>query len=274
MNSDLKDARQSLAKGGELDPAALDVAKRPRQRVRNRPDPSPELRAWEADADKRVLSRPLPPGVMLEPAGYDEEHWTAPHNDASLWTLQLADAFGTRSKAVFITFMQQLERLTGKAYWDDDAKQWRIDENEFSASLAIVNSTKPRNEIEACQAAQMVALHLLTMKCAAYAIRHEHDSRSAMTVAKLCNAFSGQVEAMQTLKGKRRTARQSITVKKEVSYHAHQHDHRGGCNTCDLPHGRKDSNAATIDDPSHTVRSKDTGGNVVPLPRSKGKDAV
>lgn len=271
----MNDQTPKISKDGNLEPDSLDVAaSRLGKRVRNRPDPSPELRAWEGEAEKRVLFRPLPPGVMLEPAGHDDEHWTAPHSDPSLWTLQLADAFGTRSKAVFITFMQQLERLTGRNHWDSEAMQWRLDENEFSAALAIVNSTRPRNEIEACQAAQMVALHVLTMKCAAYAIRHEYDSRSAMTVAKLANAFSGQVEAMQSLKGRRRTARQSIKVTKEVSYHAHHHDHRGDSHEHDLPHGRKDSNAAQIDDPGQTVRGKDSRGNVVPLPRTKGKDAV
>lgn len=270
----MTDENQNLAKCGDLDPAALDVAKRPRRHMRNRPEPSPELRAWEGAAESRLLSRPVPPGVMLEPAGFDDEHWTAPHNDPSLWTLQLADAFGTRSQAVFITFMQQLERLTGKAHWDEDAKQWRLDENEFSASLAIVNSTRPGNEIEACQAAQMVALHLLTMKIAAQAIRNPYDTRSAMTAAKLANAFSGQVEAMQSLKGRRRTARQTIKVTKEVSIHAHHYDYRGAGERGNRPHGRKDSNAAAIDDQSTLVRSENQSGNVVPMPRTKGKDAV
>lgn len=264
-----------IDKSGRIDPDRLDVAKRPRRRrARNRPDPSPELRAWEVEAEKRALARPHPPGVILEPAGKGEDDWTAPHSDPDLWTLQLADAFGTRSQAVFITFMRQLERLTDKDYWDEDAQQWRIDENEFSASLAIINSTKPRNEIEACQAAQMVAVHLLTMKVGAYAIQHHYDSRTALTVAKLANAFSGQVEAMQSLKGKRRTARQSIKVTKEVSYHAHQHTHGGSYAERDLPHARKDSDVAQIDDQRAALRGKDEGGNVVPLPRSKGKDPV
>lgn len=264
-----------IDKSGDLDPEGLDVAKRPRRRrARNRPDPSPELRAWEVEAEKRAYARPYPPGVMLEAAGFDDEHWTSPHNDSGLWTLQLADAFGTRSKAVFITFMAQLEKLTGKSHWDDEAGQWRLDENELSASLAIINSTRPRNEIEACQAAQMVAVHLLTMKVGAYAIQHHYDSRTALTVAKLANAFSGQVEAMQNLKGKRRTARQSIKVTKETNYHVHRHDHRGVCPACDLPHERKDSDAAQINDGRASVRGQDKGGVVVPLSRSKGSDPL
>lgn len=267
----MTDKTPKLDKSGRLDPATLDVAKRPRRRrARNRPDPSPELRAWEVEAEKRAFARPVPPGVMLEPAGMDQEHWTAPHSDNSLWALQLADAFGTRSQAVFVTFMRQLEKLTDKNLWDDDARQWRIDENEFSAALAIINSTKPRNEVEACQAAQMVAVHMLTMKCAAYAIRHEYDSRSAITVAKLANAFSGQVDAMQNLKGKRRTVRQSIKVKKETSYHVHKHHHGGAVGNGRQSHEPRDGDAAEIVDQRSPLRCADEGRKIVPLASRKG----
>ena len=165
---------------GRLDPAKLDAAKRPKRRRKTRklPDPPAELVAWGKGAEKRALARPYPPGVISEPLGFDEEHWTAPHNDIELHTLQLADAFGTRSRAVFVTFMRQLEALCGKSHWDEAAKQWRLDENEFSAALAILNSLHPRNELEAAHAAQMVAVHLLTMKVSARAIkiriRHPH----------------------------------------------------------------------------------------------------
>ena len=70
---------------------------------------------------------------MFEPAGYHEETPIAPHSDDSLWSLQLADAFGTRSSAVISTFISQLEALCGRDYRDEDAKQWRLDENQFSA---------------------------------------------------------------------------------------------------------------------------------------------
>jgi len=52
---------------------------------------------------------------------------------------RLADAFGTRSHAVIATFMSQLNALCGQSHWDEHARQWRLDENEFSAALAIVN---------------------------------------------------------------------------------------------------------------------------------------
>lgn len=274
-NYELTDDPNHLDKSGRLKPENLDAAKRLKhRRARNRKAPADELEVWAKAAEKRAHARPYPPGIMLEPAGLDDEHWTAPHNDDGLWSLQLADAFGTRSQAVFKTFLAQLEKLTGKSYWDEDAKQWRLDENELSASLAIINASKPRNEIEACQAAQMVAVHLLTMKAGAYAIQHHYDHRSALVVAKLANAFSGQIVAMQSLKGKRQTARQSIKVNRESHHHQHIHVHRGAGENKEQAHEPTDRKPAQIDDDRALVRGQKSGGNVVPLSRDEGQGAL
>ena len=136
---------------GRIDPAKLDAAAKPRRkrRLRDRPEPAAELRDWEKGAEQRALARPYPPGIMLEPADIDKEHWTPPHNDPELWMLQIADAFGTRSRAVIDTFLGHLEALCEQSHWDDKAKRWRLDENQYSAALAVINSTKPRNEMDA-----------------------------------------------------------------------------------------------------------------------------
>lgn len=229
---------------GCIDPNKLDAAAKPRRkrRKRNRPEPAAELREWERAAERRALARPYPPGVMFEPAGFDEETPTPPHSDDGLWWLQLADAFGTRSSAVISTFMDQLEALCGQSHWDDDAKQWRLDENQFSAALAIVNSVKPRNEMEAALAAQMVAIHLLTMRVTARALKYDYDTRTAATAGKLAKTFTLQMEALQSLQGRKRTARQSITVRKEL--HQHVHYHRGEAESDGQPH---EPRAATVD---------------------------
>jgi len=262
----------AIPQDGQVDPLRLDVAAKPKRkrRRRNRPEPAQELREWEEEADKRAHARPYPPGVMLEPAGFDEEHWTAPHNDVSLWTLQLADAFGTRSQAVIATFMGQLEALCGKSHWDDEARQWRLDENEYSAALAIVNSVKPRNEVEACYAAQMVAVHLLTMKTAARAIKHEYDTQTAAVAGKLARTFTQQLESLQSLRGKRRTTRQSIKVTKELHQHVHYHDERGGDENEGQPH---EARAGTTTKRA-ALPGPEPGGQDVPLPSRKGKTRV
>lgn len=255
---------------GRLNPAKIDAAQRPKRRRRNRklPDPPGELREWEKAAEKRAAKRSYPPNVILEPAGFDAEYWTAPHSDEELWILQIADAFGTRSRAVFVTFMRQLEALCGKSHWDDEAMQWRLDEHEFSAALAVVNAAKPRNELEAALAAQMVAVHLLTMKVTARAIKYESDTRTAAAAGKLARTFTLQMEALQNLRGRKRTARQSITVRKEL--HQHVHYHRGEGESEGQPHGPR----AAIVDQCTALPSPQQGGEAMPVPGDEGQGAM
>lgn len=211
---------------GRVDPASVDVAAKVGRKRRNRPDPPDELRKWEAPAEKRMMTRPYPPNVILEPAGMDEEYWTSPHSDVDLWALQLGECFGTRSRSTINTFMRQLQALCDKSHWDDESQQWRLSEDEYSAMLAIINGLKPRNELEAAHAAQMVAVHLLTMKVAARAIKYDYDTRTAAAAGKLARTFNLQREAFDRLRKPNRTARQSIKVSKETHHHHHIHVHR------------------------------------------------
>lgn len=261
-----------IAQAERIDPERLDVAARPkrRRRKRNRPAPSVELREWEVAAEKRVLARPYPLGVMLEPAGFDQEIPTPPRNDDSLWWLQLADAFGTRSSAVIATLMDQLENLCSRDYWDEQAHQWRLDENQFSAALAIINSVKPKNEMEACLAAQMVAVHLMTMKLSARAIKYDHDTQTANAASKLARTFTQQLESLQSLRGKRRTTRQSIKVTKELHQHVHYHDHRGE----EENEGQAHAKPAARPEELPALPGPDEGGEVVPLSSRKRKARV
>lgn len=247
---------------GRINPATLDVAEKPRgnRRVRNRREPAAELRDQEMAARKRALARPYPPGIMLELAGDGQERWTAPHSDQDLWFLQLADAFATRSQAVISTFLTQLEALCGKSHWDEEAEQWRLDENQFSGALALVSSLKPRNEMEAALAAQMVAIHLLTMKTTAFAIQHEYDTRTAATAGKLARTFALQMQSFDALRRKNRTARQLITVRKDL--HQHVHYHRGGQQSEGQPHAP----AATIVDECPPLPRSQQRGKPLPLP--------
>ena len=255
-----KPPHSAIPNDGRLDPASIDVAARkPRKRkARNRPAPSPELVVWAERAEKRLLARPYPPGIMLEPAGFNKEHWTSPHADVGLWQDQLGEAFGTRSKAVITLFLRQLEALCSEDQWDEEAKQWRLDENEFSAALAMVSAIKPRNEMEAALAAQMVSIHLMQMKCAARAIRFEHDTQTASVAAKLARTFVMQTQALQALRGRPKTARQSIKVMKEL--HQHVHYHRGAGES----DGQPQATPAGQPEELRALPSPDETGNTVP----------
>ena len=72
-----------------------------------------------------------------------------------------------------------------------------MNENEFSAALAMVNSIKPKNEMEAALAAQIVAIHLLQMKVAARAIKFDYDTKMVAVAGKLARTFAIQLETLQ-----------------------------------------------------------------------------
>jgi len=264
------DPDKPIPQDGTVDPTSLDIVAKPKRkrRARNRPKPSAELQDWATKAEVRAYSRPHPPGIILEPAGVDKEHWTSPHNDPDLWGLQLADAFGTRSRAVISTFLAQLAALCTETHWDDKARQWRLDENEYSAALAIVNATKPRNEIEAALAAQMVAIHLLTMKVTARAIRYEYDTRTVSVAAKLARTFAMQMEALRATRRRTTTAKQSIKVRKETHQHIHYH---GGDSETD---GQPQATRAGQFEKLPALPSPDEGGEVVPLASRRRKTSL
>ena len=253
----------AMPREGLVDPKTADVAKARRQRkTRHRDDPHADLVAWKAGAEKRLKQRPSHAMVMLEPAGFDQEHMVPPHNDQRLHDLQLAEAFGTRSRPVIHTFMQQLESLCSEQWWDEETHQWRLNEQTFNTVLTLVSAIKPRNEIEAALAAQMAAVHMLTMKVTARAIKYDYDTRTAATAGKLARTFAMQMETLQGLRGKRRTARQSIKVTKELHQHVHYYDNRGGGENERQPHAPSDGGP----DKLPAVRSANTLGEVVPLP--------
>lgn len=255
---------------GLVDPATADVAQAPERKRRDRDDPHADQVAWKPGAEKRLKSRPMHPMVMLEPKGMDREEWTSLHNDERLHDLQLAEAFGTRSYAVIWTFLRQLEGLCDEKWWDEDCQQWRIDEPTFNTILALVGSVKPRNEMEAAFAAQMAATHMLTMKVSARAIKYEWDTKTVAVASKLARTFAMQMEALHLMRGKSRTARQSIKVRKEVHQHVHYHAAGGAGETGGQSHAS--DGGATGDRPA--LHGPDENGRVVPLPSRARKAAL
>jgi hypothetical protein len=236
-------AKGTTAEKGRVDPANADLAvsKRRRRKKRGHIDPPPELVEWGKQAEKRVKARSIPAMVMMEPAGFDQEHMVALHGNERLHELQLTEAFGTRSRSVIYTFMEQLEALCSAKWWDEEAQQWRLDEHAYNTALALVASVKPKSEMEAALAAQMAAVHILTMKVTARAIRYDYDTRTAAVAGKLARTFAMQMDAMRAMKGKSRTAKQSIKVTKETHQHVHYHQHRGEGECDGRLHGTTDA---------------------------------
>lgn len=221
----------------DIDPKAEDIAiNRRRTRHRAKPEPSKALQAEKANARSRALNRPVSPGIMFEHEG-EGYMATSPHSDADLWELQIADAFATRSLSVMRSFIHDLKALCSMA-WDRPNGAWKPNETELNSILAMVADVRPRSIAEAALAAQMVAVHLLTMRLAAKALNQGHMvlERDAALTGKLARTYVMQLEALQGIRGKRRTSRQTITVKKELNQSVHYHDHRGSEENERQPH--------------------------------------
>ncbi|MGI9170778.1 MAG: hypothetical protein ACR2FH_11510 [Caulobacteraceae bacterium] len=186
--------------------------------------PFPEVqRVAVAKAHKRHLAREVNPGVAVEPApsGY---RLGAPHRDKAAWEIQILDAFGTRSVSAARVFLDQLAALRRPAYGADG--KWAPNEVDLNALVAMVNSVRPRNEMEAALAAQMAAIHLLTARILGEAASVEGwvNPEKAALAAKMARTFAQQCDAMNRLKG--RVGKQSIKVRYER--HNHQHVHIEG----------------------------------------------
>ena len=246
----------------DIDPKRLDVATSPRRRrLRAKPDPCGTLQADKPKALSRALRRPISPGIMFEPDG-DGYRGTAPHSDLGLWELQLADCFATRSESVIRSFVDGLKALCSQA-WDAPNESWKPNETELNAVLAMVGDIQPRNVAEACLASQMAAVHLLTIRLAAQALNRGHMvlDRDAALTGKLARTYAMQLETLQSLRGKRRSTRQTIKISRESHHHQHIHMHRG-----DEENGRQPHAAGTpAAENCPSLPSPDAGGEVVPI---------
>jgi hypothetical protein len=108
------------------------------------------------------------------------------------------------------------------------------------------------------------------MKVTARALKYDYDTRTAAAAGKLARTFTLQLETLQTVRGRKRTARQSIKVRKETHHHQHIHVHRGEGQSEGQPHGPR---AATVDHCA-ALWSPEPGREALPLPGDEGQGAV
>jgi hypothetical protein len=97
------------------------------------------------------------------------------------------DAFGTANRSFFDGLASQLTGLG-------------IQESKLNFALACVRAVKPRDELEAMLAAQMVAVHLTTMRAGAQSLKvkyiQQQDSASTM-LNKGARTFAVHMEALK-----------------------------------------------------------------------------
>jgi hypothetical protein len=270
-------ARNKLLDPDAVDPTRVDVATAPKPRRNRKKAAAPAwVEPWTKEADARMAKRYPSPGVLLEPNEHGGHTPTSPHDNERAWDLQIHDSFGTRSRSVVLTFMRQLRELSGQG-WDDQRQCWRPNETQLNAALAFVSGIRPRNEVEAALAAQMLAVHLMQMRVSAEALRFNGhiDPRTLNAASALARTFTMQMGALYRNRGKGRSTRQKIVVKHEKHIHTHQHVHvhEGGQDIGAQPLAArsKQDGARTIEQgPENTtgcaaLSGPDALGSVVPL---------
>jgi hypothetical protein len=242
-------------------------------------------------AKARHKKRHTQPGVIveLEKDAKRGQRLASPHRDQDAWEAMICDSLGTRSVATAETFLRTLTKLCDEVWHSDgEGDGERVpDEMQLNMVLNMVGSIKPRNEMEAALAAQMVAVHLMTMKTAEAALSSGWgtDPRFASITGKLARTFAIQMDTLKRGRGERRNSKQTIIVRQERHVHHHQHVHvqqQGGgsddgpqtpcndaravelCASSEVPSNRQDGGALP--------RPSGEGLEGLPHARSKGRD--
>jgi len=259
---------------------AKPAARRPRKTA-DKP-PMPEImKAYAAKAIARHQRRLLSPCVAVEVAKAGEPFIVAsPHDDSAAWEAMICDALGTRSVITAQTFLYQLKELCSQHWHPSEVEgeygQWCPDEGELNMVLNMIASIKPRNELEAAQAAQMVAVHLMTMRVAGQALSGGVvASQDAAIAGKLARTFVMQAEGLAKLRGRRPATRQTITVRQEKHVHTHQHVHvEGGApGIRSQPHEATEPGSGGHG--AHApMLGQDASGNILSLCGDEGSNAM
>ena len=94
--------------------------------------------------------------------------------------------------------------------------------------------------------------------------------KEAALASKLARTYAMQLERLEAMRGRRRTAKQSITVRKELHQHVHYHDARGGADLREHPHEPR----TTAIGQCATLPSPQPCGEVVPIASGARKACV
>ena len=256
-------------------------AVKPRREPGEKPPMPEEFTPVAGKALERHRRRSLSPGAAVDVEKVGEVSYVvaSPHSDDEAWQAMICDALGTRSTRTAQTFLNQLAELCSQNWHPSETEgergEWCPDEAELNMILAMVAGIKPRNEMEAAQAAQMVAVHLMTMQLLARVLSAGCTvPQDVAIVGKLARTFSMQMDALGRAKG-RKTTRQTIKVSHEKHIHQHQHVHlEGGAPQNESQcHAAKETGAVETEGCA-ALPCPDKGGGVVPFPSREGKARV
>lgn len=254
-------------------------AARRRRKTAEKPPMPPSLKAEAEKTIKRHARRHRSPGVAVEVEKVSETGYVvgSPHSDLEAWEAMVCDALGTRSIATAKTFLFQLTELCTQNWHpseDGQSGEWCPDERELNMILNVVAGIKPKNEMQAALAAQMVAVHLMQMRLSARALGKGYIvPEDAAIAGKLARTFAMQIDALSRLKGKRSSSKQTITVRQEKHVHHHQHAHfdGGGSEIRAQPH---EAGGAGEPPKRAPLPCPKQDGEIVPFPSDEGQEGL
>jgi hypothetical protein len=249
-------------------------------------DLKPAMPERDKAAAKRAIvkhqQRPINPLVLAEPDSEGVLEFCCPYReeDQGDWEALIFQAFGTRSLSTARCFARRLAQLCESSFQDG---VWVPDPEELNWVVNLINTARPRNEMEALHVASMAAIHIMQMRTASLALRWGHvDDRMAALSSKLARTSAMQMETLLKMRGKG-TTRQKITVRHEKHIHQHQHVHfEGGASELGgQPQAAKGLGnvGKAIEGACQPARcaalpSPDAEGRVVPIRRGEGEEGL
>jgi len=153
--------------------------------------------AIEATGQARAVTAPR---VKLTPRGFAIDHRNPEVGEALM-----ADALGVADRDAMHGILRQLVRASVNGRKPDAAT--------LAFMIAMVESIKPRDAVEAMLVAQMVSVHVMAMRsahhfaCAQDAVQQESSGRA---LGRLARTFPAQIEALNRY---RNNGEPAITVR-------------------------------------------------------------
>jgi hypothetical protein len=146
------------------------------------PDPA-KATAIAAPAQTRAAAAPR---LKLSPRGIAIDH-----PDPELGEQLMADALGVADRDAMHGILTQLVKASVNGRKPDAAN--------LAFMIAMVESIKPRDAVEAMLVAQMVSVHVMAMRCTHHLASAQdivqHDS-AARALGRLARTFPAQIEAL------------------------------------------------------------------------------
>jgi hypothetical protein len=140
-----------------------------------------------ATAQAKIAAVPAAaPRIKLSPHGFCIDH-----PDPELGERLMADALGVADPDAMHGILRQLVRASVKGE--------RCDEVNLAFMMSMMQSIKPRDSIEAMLVAQMVSVHVMTMRCT-HQLASANDvaqrDSAARALGRLARTFPAQIEAL------------------------------------------------------------------------------